>query len=75
MAGICIQCAKCLKILSDSTALVLSDAAKNILAVKGASCVVVDEVRAVIEVKITPERSGGFDRIAERIASYSEVSA
>ena len=35
----------------------------------------VDEVRAVIEVKITPERSGGFDRIAERIARYSEVSA
>lgn len=30
-------------------------------------------VRAVIEVKITPEREGGFDRIAERIAKYSEV--
>ena len=35
----------------------------------------VDAVRAVIEVKITPERSGGFDRIAERIAKYSEVSS
>jgi len=34
----------------------------------------VDDVRAVIEVKITPERSGGFDRIAERVAKYSEVS-
>ncbi|HNU99288.1 MAG: Lrp/AsnC family transcriptional regulator [Verrucomicrobia bacterium] len=32
-----------------------------------------DGVRAVIEVKITPEREGGFDRIAERIAKYSEV--
>lgn len=33
----------------------------------------VDTVRAVIEVKITPEREGGFDRIAERIARYGEV--
>jgi DNA-binding Lrp family transcriptional regulator len=33
----------------------------------------VDAVRAVIEVKITPEREGGFDRIAERIARYDEV--
>lgn len=32
-----------------------------------------DVVRAVIEVKITPERGGGFDRLAERIAKYSEV--
>ncbi len=30
-------------------------------------------VRAVIEVKITPERGGGFDRLAERIAKYDEV--
>ena len=33
----------------------------------------VETVRAVIEVKITPERGGGFDRLAERIAKYSEV--
>ena len=33
----------------------------------------VEIVRAVIEVKITPERGGGFDRLAERIAKYSEV--
>ncbi|HZM05437.1 MAG TPA: Lrp/AsnC family transcriptional regulator [Candidatus Saccharimonadales bacterium] len=32
-----------------------------------------DLVRAVIEVKITPERGGGFDRLAERIAKYDEV--
>jgi DNA-binding Lrp family transcriptional regulator len=32
-------------------------------------------VRAVIEVKITPERGGGFDRLAERIAKYREVSS
>jgi DNA-binding Lrp family transcriptional regulator len=30
-------------------------------------------VRAVIEVRITPERGGGFDRLAERIARYTEV--
>ncbi len=33
----------------------------------------VEIVRAVIEVKITPEREGGFDRIAQRIARYDEV--
>jgi len=32
-----------------------------------------DLVRALIEVKITPERGGGFDRLAERIAKYDEV--
>ena len=32
-------------------------------------------VRAVIEVKITPERGGGFDRLAERIAKYGEVES
>ena len=35
----------------------------------------VDLVRAVIEVKITPEREGGFDRLAERIAKYREVTS
>jgi DNA-binding Lrp family transcriptional regulator len=34
-----------------------------------------DHVRAVIEVKITPEREGGFNRLAERIAKYSEVTS
>jgi DNA-binding Lrp family transcriptional regulator len=32
-----------------------------------------DSVHALIEVKITPEREGGFDRIAERIARFREV--
>jgi len=35
----------------------------------------VDLVRAVIEVKITPEREGGFDRLASRIAKFDEVSS
>src|SRR5258706_5896274 len=34
-----------------------------------------EAVRAVIEVKITPERGGGFDRLAERIAKYAEVNS
>jgi DNA-binding Lrp family transcriptional regulator len=34
-----------------------------------------DKVRAVIEVRITPERGGGFDRLAERISKYDEVQS
>lgn len=34
-----------------------------------------DLVRAVIEVRITPERGGGFDRLAERIAKHAEVES
>lgn len=33
------------------------------------------EVRAMIEVKITPEREGGFDRIAQRIAKFDAVES
>ncbi len=33
----------------------------------------IELVRALIEVKITPERGGGFDRLAERISKYDEV--
>jgi DNA-binding Lrp family transcriptional regulator len=32
-----------------------------------------DVVTAIIEVKVTPERDGGFDRIASRIAKFDEV--
>ena len=35
----------------------------------------VDIVRAVIEVKITPEREGGFDRLATRSARFDEVQS
>ena len=34
-----------------------------------------DRVQAVIEVKITPEREGGFNRTAARIARFSEVES
>ncbi len=34
-----------------------------------------EKVMALIEVKVTPQRGMGFDKIAERIYQYSEVSA
>ena len=34
-----------------------------------------DRVTAVIEVKVTPEREGGFNRIASRISRFSEVQS
>lgn len=34
-----------------------------------------NEVHAVIEVKISPEREGGFDRIAERISKFDRVQS
>lgn len=33
------------------------------------------QVMAMIEVKITPEREGGFDKIARKIARYPEVKS
>ena len=32
-------------------------------------------VTAMIELKVTPQRGGGFDRIAERIYQYTEVNS
>ncbi len=34
-----------------------------------------DNVTAVIEVKVTPQREGGFDNIAERISRFPEVKS
>ena len=34
-----------------------------------------EAVSAVIEVRVTPEREGGFDRIANRIAGFEEVES
>jgi DNA-binding Lrp family transcriptional regulator len=34
-----------------------------------------NRVRAVIEVKITPEREGGFDRVAARLSKFPEVES
>lgn len=32
------------------------------------------KVKALIEVKVTPQRDGGFDKIARRIAGFNEVT-
>ncbi|MBQ9501071.1 MAG: Lrp/AsnC family transcriptional regulator [Lentisphaeria bacterium] len=32
------------------------------------------QVKAIIEVKVTPRREGGFDQVARRIAMYPEVT-
>ena len=34
-----------------------------------------DEVHAVIEVKITPQRDSGFGRIAEKVSRHEQVEA
>ncbi len=34
-----------------------------------------DRVHAVIEVRVSPERDGGFDRVAERISQFDEVKS
>lgn len=34
-----------------------------------------DRVRAVIELKIHPEREGGYDRLAERISRFAQVES
>ena len=34
-----------------------------------------NQVRALIEVKVTPEREGGFDRLAERVSRFEEVES
>ncbi len=34
-----------------------------------------DTVKAVIEVKVTPEREGGFNEIAQRISKFPEVTS
>ena len=34
-----------------------------------------DRVSAVIEVKITPERDGGYDHVASRISKFPEIES
>lgn len=34
-----------------------------------------DQVRAAIEVRMTPERGGGYDRVAKRIGRFPEVES
>jgi len=44
-------------------------------AVEGGTAVVQGTVRAVIEVRLTPERGGGFNRLAKRISLFDEVES
>ncbi|MEM9026124.1 MAG: Lrp/AsnC family transcriptional regulator, partial [Verrucomicrobiota bacterium] len=34
-----------------------------------------NQVRAVIEIRITPERGGGFDKLAARISNFEQVES
>ena len=34
-----------------------------------------DDVTAFIEVKLTPERGGGFDRLARRISRFEQITS
>lgn len=43
-------------------------------AVLNESVLAAKSVRALIEVKVTPSRDGGFDQVAKRIAKYPEVT-
>lgn len=60
------------------TAMIKKLEAANII--KGYTAVINEEgldenrVMAIIEVKITPQREGGFDYVANRISKFSEVS-
>ncbi len=49
-------------IIRGYTAILNDDAIKN------------SQVRALIEVSVTPERDGGFNRIAQRISKFPEVT-
>ena len=49
--------------------------------IRGYTAIIADEapganerVKALIEVKVTPSRDGGFDRVARRIAKFPEVT-
>ena len=69
--------------LSVDTAEVISavNEMENSGVIRGYTAIVTDEapgsesrVKALIEVKVTPSRDGGFDRVARRIAKFPEVT-
>ena len=63
---------------------VVADAVKEMEksgVIRGYTAIVADDapgsesrVKALIEVKVTPNRNGGFDRVARRIAKFPEVT-
>jgi len=52
-----------------------SAASVSTLAGEGGTQAFSPEVRAVIEVRLTPERGGGFNRLAKRISLFDEVES
>jgi DNA-binding Lrp family transcriptional regulator len=69
--------------LSVDTAEVISavNEMENSGVIRGYTAIVTDDaprsesrVKALIEVKVTPSRDGGFDRVARRIAKFPEVT-
>ena len=71
------------EILSVETAEVVSavNEMENAGVIRGYTAIVADDapgsesrVKALIEVKVTPSRDGGFDRVARRIAKFPEVT-
>ena len=71
------------EILSVETAEVVSavNEMENAGVIRGYTAIVTDDapgsesrVKALIEVKVTPSRDGGFDRVARRIAKFPEVT-
>lgn len=65
---------------ADAVAQMISDMEKSGV-IRGYTAIVTDDapgsenrVKALIEVKVTPNRDGGFDRVARRIAKFPEVT-
>jgi len=53
----------------------VSAASGSASAGEGGAAVAQGTVRAVIEVRLTPERGGGFNRLAKRISLFDEVES
>lgn len=51
------------------------DLSREAAAAEAAALGAAAAVRAVIEVRITPERGGGFNRLADRISRFDEVES
>ena len=67
-------------ISADEAARMVTDMEKEGI-IRGYAAIITDEapgsetrVKALIEVKVTPSRDGGFDRVARRIAKFPEVT-
>lgn len=67
--------------ITESEAAAAISEMENAGVIRGYTAIVTDEapgsetrVKALIEVKVTPSRDGGFDRVARRIAKFPEVT-